>query len=209
MILQQNDHVLFYGDSITDAGRSRDHVTNDGLGWGYAGMCAAQLLARYPELNLSFSNKGISGNRIYDLESRLEEDVLAHEPNVVSFLIGINDTWRRYDSDTVSEIPAFTESFRNILTTLKERGTKLVICEPFLLPIPEDRRNWREDLDPRITACRELAREFGALYLPLDGIFAAAACRQSLAYWLPDGVHPSQAGHALIADKWIELVTGK
>jgi lysophospholipase L1-like esterase len=82
-----------------------------------------------------------------------------------------------------------------------------VICEPFLLPIPDDRIAWREDLDPRIAACRRIAREFDALYLPLDGLFAAAACRQSLAYWLPDGVHPSLAGHAFIADAWINLVT--
>ncbi len=208
MLLQQNDHVLFYGDSITDAGRNSVTNNNGGLGIGYAALCAAQLLARFPEMNLTFTNRGISGNRVYDLEKRLEEDVLALQPTLVSILIGINDTWRRYDSDLISPVDEFGESYRRLLRAIVDHcNARLVICEPFLLPIPDDRKTWREDLDPRITACRELAREFNALYLPLDGIFAAAACRQSLAYWLPDGVHPSLAGHALIADHWVRAVT--
>jgi lysophospholipase L1-like esterase len=76
------------------------------------------------------------------------------------------------------------------------------LCEPFLRPTPDDRRAWREDLDPRIAVCRDLAREFGALLLPLDGIFAAASCRQKMEFWAGDGVHPSLAGHALIAQHW-------
>jgi lysophospholipase L1-like esterase len=208
MILQAEDHILFYGDSITDAGRNAEQNNNGGLGAGYAALIAAQLQARHPELNLRFTNRGISGNRVYDLESRLQDDVLSQQPTMVSILIGINDTWRRYDSNTHSPIEEFEASYNRIAQRLKDSSTsRLVICEPFLLPIPDDRIAWREDLDPRIAACRRIAREFGALYLPLDGLFAAAACRQSLAYWLPDGVHPSLAGHAFIADAWINLVT--
>ncbi len=206
MLLQPHDHVLFYGDSITDAGRNSG--ANGGLGTGYAALCAAQLLARLPEGRLKFTNKGTGGNRVYDLEERLQNDVLDLKPNLVSILIGINDTWRRYDRDVASPIDEFQHSYRRILTLLKnDLSARLVICEPFLLPIPEDRKNWREDLDPRITACRELAREFDALYIPLDGLFAAASTRASLDYWLPDGVHPSLAGHAFIADQWIRAVT--
>jgi len=208
MLLQPNDHVLFYGDSITDAGRRAETNNNGGMGVGYAALCAARLLARFPEYNLTFTNRGISGNRVYDLERRLEDDVLNLKPTVVSILIGINDTWRHYDSNIKSPIEDFRESYRRLLGAIVDRcGARLVLCEPFLLPIPDDRQVWREDLDPRITACRDLAREFKAHYLPLDGIFAAAACRQSLAYWLPDGVHPSLAGHALIAEHWITAVT--
>jgi lysophospholipase L1-like esterase len=83
-----------------------------------------------------------------------------------------------------------------------------VLLEPFLLPVPEDRRAWREDLDPKINAIRDLAREFEATYVPLDGIFAAASTRREASFWLPDGVHPSPSGHALIAESWIEAVIG-
>jgi lysophospholipase L1-like esterase len=208
MLLQPNDHILFYGDSITDAGRNQQVNNNGGLGVGYPALCAAQLLALYPEFNLTVTNRGISGNRIYDLEERLEKDVVALQPTVVSILIGINDTWRRYDSGRPSPIPEFQASYRRILLSLRDRlGARFVLLEPFLLPIPADRKAWREDLDPRITAVRELAREFDTLLLPLDGIFAAASCRASMEYWAGDGVHPSLAGHGLIAEHWVDLVT--
>jgi lysophospholipase L1-like esterase len=208
MILQADDHVLFYGDSITDAGRNAQEKQQRRPGHRLRlddrGPAAGALSRIEPALH----QQGISGNRIYNLEERLEKDVLQQKPTVVSVLIGINDTWRRYDSNTISQIDEFEASYRRILQRVGEScGARLVVCEPFLLPIPDDRIAWREDLDPRIAACRRIAREFKSVYLPLDGVFAAAACRQSLAYWLPDGVHPSLAGHALIADAWIEAVT--
>jgi len=205
MLLQPNDHVLFYGDSITDCGQ-REKI-NDGLGYGYAAMAGGILMARCPQLNLRCSNKGVSGYRVYDIEKKLPEFVLALKPTVVSILIGINDTWRRYDSGVVSEVPAFEESYRRICSTIRqELGARLVICEPFLLPIPQDRVAWREDLDPRIAAVRRVATDYGATYVPLDGIFAAAACQREPAYWAPDGVHPTAAGHGLIAEAWLKAV---
>jgi lysophospholipase L1-like esterase len=78
--------------------------------------------------------------------------------------------------------------------------------EPFVLPVPEDRIEWREDLDPKIDVVRHLAREFKALYVPLDGIFASASMHQPPAFWAADGVHPSPAGHGLIAKSWLHTV---
>jgi lysophospholipase L1-like esterase len=205
MLLKTNDHVLFYGDSITDCGQGEG--INQGLGWGYAAMAAGTLMARHPELNIRCSNKGLSGYRVFDLERRLEELVLTIKPTVVSILIGINDTWRRYDQNIISEVPAFEDCYRRILSTIRrELSARLVICEPFLLPIPADRAAWREDLDPRIAAVRRVAMDYGATYVPLDGIFAAAACRREMEYWAPDGVHPTAAGHGLIAQAWLAAV---
>ena len=170
-------------------------------------MAAGAVMARHPELNIRCSNKGLSGYRVFDLERRLEELVLAIKPTVVSILIGINDTWRRYDQNVISEVPAFEDCYRRILSTIrKELAARLVICEPFLLPIPADRVAWREDLDPRIAAVRRVAMDYGATYVPLDGIFAAAACQREMEYWAPDGVHPTAAGHGLIAQAWLAAV---
>ena len=207
MLLEKDDHVLFFGDSITDAGR-REAGDEAALGRGYAAIAASLMSARYPKLNLRFTNTGISGNRVYDLERRLGPDLLELRPTVVSILIGINDTWRRYDSDIPSPTADFEVCYRRILTRITdELSARLVICEPFLLPTPPDREAWREDLDPKIAIARALARQFGAVFVPLDGLFAAAACEQSMDYWLPDGVHPTPAGHALIAEAWIRAVT--
>ncbi|HEX9996887.1 MAG TPA: SGNH/GDSL hydrolase family protein [Abditibacterium sp.] len=209
-MLSPNDHILFFGDSITDAGRNYAALPGDPNGWGngYAYQLSARLGADLADYGLTFSNKGISGNRVYDLESRLESDVLALQPNLVSILIGINDTWRRYDSGVISHTEEFAASYRRILERLRAAETEVVILEPFLLPIPADRRGWREDLNPKIDAIRDLAREFEATYVPLDGIFAAAAARREMGFWLPDGVHPSPSGHALIAEAWLNAVIG-
>ena len=207
MLLKDRDHVLFYGDSITDAARRAKQHNNNGLGVGYAAIVAGLLSARCAGMGLTFTNRGIDGNRVYDLEDRIEPDLLALKPTVVSILIGINDTWRRYDREMVSEIGEFSACYRRILERVRsELGARLVILEPFLLPTPEDRRQWREDLDPKIAAVRDLARQFGACFVPLDGVFAAASCVREMPYWLDDGVHPTPAGHTLIAEKWLDAV---
>ncbi|MCR8634054.1 SGNH/GDSL hydrolase family protein [Paenibacillus radicis (ex Xue et al. 2023)] len=202
--IKEGDVVLFQGDSITDAGRNRDK--GDDLGKGYALMAAAQFSALYPEKQVQFVNRGISGNRVKDLQKRWQEDCLDLKPNVVSIYIGINDTWRRYDRNDPTSTEQFEEVYRDILKQSAKLEAKLVIIEPFVLPVPEDRKQWREDLDPKITVVRELAREFGARLVCLDGLFAQASARAAASFWAPDGVHPSPAGHALIAKAWLQAV---
>lgn len=204
MFLQPNDHILFFGDSITDCGQQSG--ANEGLGNGYPMLLAAHLSARFPAHDFRFTNAGISGNRVSDLEARLQNDVLNAAPKVISILIGINDTWRRYDSGIVSKIDEFEASYNRIISQIQSSDARVLICEPFLLPVPDDRIAWREDLDPRIAACRRVAAKHSALYLPLDGIFAAAASTRKAAFWAPDGVHPSVAGHGLIAKEWLRQV---
>ena len=195
--------LLFFGDSITDCGR--DRAKPESLGGGYVSQLNARLGAALASPALRVLNQGISGNRIYDLEARLETDLLAHKPSVVTFLIGINDVWRRYDRNLVSPAAEFAAAYRRVLARIRDDlRPRLVLMEPFLLPVPADRRAWREDLDPKITVVRDLAVEFGADLIPLDGLFAAAATRAPAAYWLPDGVHPSAAGHALVTDAWLK-----
>jgi acyl-CoA thioesterase I len=205
MRIKESDTVLFTGDSITDSGRNRPDANP--LGTGYPFIVGSRLQAKVKSPSLRIFNRGISGNRIYDLEARLEQDLLALQPTVVSILIGINDTWRRYDRKMDSPIPEFKASYARILQRIHDvLEARVILLEPFLLHVPEDRAAWREDLNPRIDAVRELAVEFKTELLPLDGIFAAAACQAPAAFWLPDGVHPSAAGHALIADAWMRTV---
>lgn len=205
MLIEDNAVVLFQGDSITDAGRSRQDDSD--LGRGYAYLAASWFSARYPEKRVRFLNRGISGNRAVDLQARWQADCLALKPAWVSIMIGINDTWRRYDSNNPTSLETYENAYRDILERTRTRlSARLILCEPFVLPVPQDRVHWREDLDPRIDAVRRLAREFEAVLVPLDGIFAAAACRREPAYWAADGVHPSPAGHALIAQNWLKAL---
>jgi len=204
-LIGPNATVLFQGDSITDTGRSRD--TDADLGRGYAAMTAAWFSARYPAHKVRFINRGISGNRVKDLRARWQADCLDLAPTWVSILIGINDTWRRYDSGDPTSAEAYETDYRAILEQTRDvLAAKLIILESFVLPTPPDRAAWRVDLDPKISAARRLAREFDALYVPLDGIFAAAATQREMRTWAGDGVHPTPAGHALIAQTWLRAV---
>lgn len=202
----ENDAVvLFQGDSITDSGRK--YTESSSLGTGYPNLIASEFGRKYPEKQVKFLNRGISGNRVVDLEERWQTDCLDLQPTWVSIYIGINDTWRRYDRNDPTSTEQYYEGYRRLLLRTKENlDASIVLVEPFVLPVPEDRKTWREDLDPKIQAVRELACEFKTLYVPLDGLFAAQSMKTGPAYWAGDGVHPSPAGHSLIAKAWLDAV---
>ena len=197
--------ILFQGDSITDCGR--DYNDPASLGTGYPMLIAAWYQALHPGAPVTFINRGVGGNRVKDLQARWDADCLELEPALVSILIGINDTWRRYDSNDPTPVEAFEDAYHDILNrTLESTDAQIVLIEPFVLPVPDDRKAWREDLDPKIQSVRHLAREFGALLIPMDGLFAQASSKRDPDFWAPDGVHPSLAGHALIAQTWLDTV---
>ena len=190
----EEDHgsqiVLFQGDSITDC--FRDHDDPGSLGTGYVMLISAWYQALHPGAPVAFVNRGISGNRVKDLAARWDADCLEIGPALVTILIGINDTWRRYDSNDPTPVEAFEDAYYDVLNrTIESTDAQIVLMEPFSLPVPDDRKAWREDLDPKIQSVRHLAREFGAMLIPLDGIFAQASSKREPAFWTPDGVHPS------------------
>nr|WP_237690676.1 SGNH/GDSL hydrolase family protein [Paenibacillus caui] len=200
--------VLFQGDSVTDCGRNYEDPRS--LGTGYAFAAAAEFGRKYPDKNVTFINKGISGNRVAELEQRWQRDCLDIAPDYVSILIGINNTWRRYDSNDPTSTEQYYECYRRlILNTLKLDIKGLILLEPFVVPVNEEQKGWYEDLNPKILAVRELAREFKTLYVPLDGLFSSASTQTGSAYWAQDGVHPTPAGHGLIADAWLKAVGAK
>ena len=172
MLLQKNQTILFQGDSITDAGRDREDPR--GLGEGYAKNIASALNSLYPEQGFTFVNRGISGNRCADLLERYDEDFKAVQPNVLSIMIGINDVWRRYDSNDPTSCETFAAQYRQLLAQVKRDlpGTAIVMIEPFQLAVLPGQAAWREDLDPKIQAVRDLAAEFADCFIPLDGLLA-------------------------------------
>ena len=203
-MIQPGDLVLFQGDSITDCGR--DRFTGDELGNGYALMAAAFYSLQYAEAQVRFLNRGISGDTTDDLCGRWQRDSLALRPNVLSLLIGINDVWRSYDSLRLLTAGRIADNLRYLLGSAKDQcQSKLIVMEPFYLHLPGT-VDMRPGLEPVLRVVGEVAAEFDALLIPLDNLFAEAATRQEPAYWLFDGVHPTPAGHALIAAAWLAAV---
>lgn len=197
--------VLFQGDSITDAGRDRSNIHN--LGGGYPFIAAGTLKEKYPEIDWEFINLGIGGNRAIDLLNRCQTDFIEIDPDILSILIGINDAWRAFDSNDPTSAEQYEKNYRSLLEKVKIRtNAKIIMMEPFLLHNSPDKDTWRGDLNKKIDAVRRLAREFADVYVPLDGLFAAASVQKEPSYWAADGVHPTAEGAKLIAAAYVEAV---
>jgi lysophospholipase L1-like esterase len=209
-MIPSNSTILFQGDSITDCGRNREAgaAPNDlcGLGQGYAMMAAAELLSTRPADGLRVFNRGISGNRIVDLDARIKNDIIHLKPDVLSILIGVNDTWHGKSSDNGVALPKYERVYRALLAKVREAlpSVKFVLCEPFVLRCGVVRDDWVGEIDERRAVVVKLAREFGAVLVPFQSMFDEAVKQAPPEYWAPDGVHPSAAGHHLMAKCWLE-----
>ena len=200
--------ILFLGDSITDVGRDRDNPSS--LGEGYPLLIGSRLGADFPGQH-TCRNTGISGNRIVDLYARIKVDCWNWQPDVLSILVGINDTWHnlRENPNGVG-----TGRFHRLLQMLVEDtlarmpDCTLLLMEPFVLLGTATAENWQtfaEEVPQRAQAVREVAEQFHAHFLPLQSLLDDACKRCPPEHWLADGVHPTSAGHQLIADAWLDL----
>lgn len=202
--VQPGDLVLFQGDSITDCGRDRSNGAD--MGSGYALMASAQFSYRHAADNVRFLNRGIGGDTTDDLRARWQRDALDLQPDVLSLMIGINDVWRSYDSLRLTSAARIVDNLRYLLGSAAGAGiSRLVMLEPFFLQVP-GMVDMRSGLLPVLEVVRMVAAEFAARLVPLDRLFTEALRRQEAAYWLHDGVHPTPAGHALIANAWLAAV---
>ena len=201
--------LLFIGDSITDMNRDRRANTSDQnhlLGHSYVFLLAARLGVDTP--GLEFINRGISGNTVKDLSARWQNDAIAENPDVLTVLIGVNDSRK----DVALE--DYEAGYRNLLTASRKANPqlKIVLLDPFILKV--DGKSAARDLEERRArvdayrgAVARLAEEFGAIHLRTQGLFdRASAPPSSPAYWLWDGIHPLPQGHELIAREWLTLV---
>ena len=201
--------VLFQGDSITDCGRNNcggAGYTNNGLGPGYPSLIASRLQCDYPAKDIAFINKGISGNRIVDLYARWRIDGLNLNPDIISILIGVNDTWHEFGNHNGVDVPRYARFYRELLEWSKSTlpNVKFVLLEPFVAPGLVGKPEFVAEVAERAKVVKGLADEFGAIFLPLQGIFNDAFKRAPENHWTPDGVHPTPAGHQLITDAWLK-----
>ncbi|MCA8999621.1 MAG: SGNH/GDSL hydrolase family protein, partial [Planctomycetaceae bacterium] len=207
-LIGKGDTILFQGDSITDAGRSRDHAGEvnhqQALGNGYAWMAAADLLVTQPDANLKCWNRGISGNKVFQLADRWQADCLDLKPNVLSILIGVNDIWHALNGRYDGTVETYETDYRKLLTRTKDAlpDVKLVICEPFVLRCGAVTDEWFPQFDAFRASAKKLADEFHAVFVPFQSMFDRAVEYAPPEHWAKDGVHPSPYGAALMAHQW-------
>ncbi|WP_337101813.1 SGNH/GDSL hydrolase family protein [Paenibacillus sp. YIM B09110] len=202
--------ILFQGDSITDAGRPRE-AGQTTLGQGYVNLIAGKLGYEFAESRHRFLNRGVGGNRVSDLYARWNEDAIYLQPDIISILIGVNDVWRIMHKLPEGAVDRFERAYRHLLDETKEvmPNTELILCEPFILQAgvaAEEWRQWRSHLDGYRGIVASLAKQYDALFVALQEPFDQAALRTEPSYWIRDGVHPTAAGHELMAREWIHAV---
>jgi lysophospholipase L1-like esterase len=210
--LLRDQVILFQGDSITDSGRNKEDTgfnTARNLGSGYPLLAGAALLNKYEALNLKVYNKGISGNKVYQLAERWDKDCLELKPDVLSILIGVNDIWHKLNGTYNGTI----EIYRNDYIALLERtmkalpNVKLIICEPFAVNgVKAVDDKWYPEFYDYQKSAREIAKQFRATFIPFQSVYDEAQKRAPGSYWTGDGVHPTLAGAQLMAKAWMKAL---
>ncbi len=199
--------VLFQGDSITDAGRNRasaDANSAGALGSGYPLLVASAVLAARPGGALRFYNRGISGNKVPDLQQRWTTDTIDLKPDVLSILIGVNDFWHKLDHGYNGTVQDYEQQYNALLDATREAlpHVHVIVLEPFVLRTGAVDARWFPEFDQRRAAAARVAARARATFVPLQTVFNQQTCATPPEYWAADGVHPTPAGHAVIAEQW-------
>lgn len=209
--------ILFTGDSITDGNRYKNPDQawdlNHQMGHSFAYIVNGILGSMYPEKDYHFINRGISGNRVIDLYARLDRDLLSLKPDIVSFLVGVNDG--PGDPQCLKATPAekYDAIYRMMLEEIKASlpETAFVFCGPFVCNagrLKPDYPKWRKCMEEYAAAVKQIALDYEGIYIPLQEKFDEACRIREAEYWCWDGVHPTENGHGIIAREWMEKTAG-
>ena len=210
--LKTGEVILFQGDSITDAGRDKtnEQANNPGsFGSGYAYLAAANMLNTFAAVKPVIYNRGISGNKVFQLADRWQKDCLDLKPKVLSILVGVNDFWHTLDFGYNGTVHKYEQDYRQLLTDTKKAfpEIQLVICEPFaVLGCKAVTEKWYPTFNEYRVSAKKLAIEFDAIFIPYQSIFDEAQKHAPGIYWTGDGVHPSMAGCSLMAEAWLKAL---
>lgn len=197
--------ILFQGDSITDADRNRANFHE--LGNGYPKYAKEEIIKMYPDTDFEFINLGISGNQTKDLLERVQSDFIDIQPDIVSILVGINDTWHHADNRDWIDNTVFEYRYETILSSVKKQtNAKIMMIEPFLIPV-NDKLFLREDLDPKIDIIRKLALKYADVYMPTDGLLFSEFIKNTPTDYASDGVHPTEKGARYIGKLYAQYIS--
>lgn len=203
--------VVFQGDSITDGGRDRRILepNNDAaFGASYAALLMRDIRGAHPDVPWRFYNRGISGNKLPDLQARWATDTLSLRPDILSILAGVNDYWHTRSFGYAGTAADYERQYTALLTGTRAAlpNVTIVVLEPFVLRAGVVDASWFPAFDERRAIAARVATVVNARFVPLQAVFDARADETGAEAWAKDGVHPTPAGHALIAQQWRAVV---
>ncbi|MGM9596492.1 MAG: SGNH/GDSL hydrolase family protein [Eubacteriales bacterium] len=208
MIFQNNDRIIFAGDSVTDMGSNQPlgEGLSDKVGRGYVRVVENMLAVWYPELNFRITNAGTSGNTSRDLLARFERDVTSQNPDWVSICIGINDVWRQFDVPAILDAAVLPDEYeRNVesmILAVKGKVKGIFILSPYYIePLRED--PMRRRMDEYGEICCRLAEKHGCEFVDFQRMFSDYCKYQHSSRLAWDRVHPNQMGATLMAREFL------
>ena len=212
LVLRSNSVIVFQGDSITDSSRDRKITRPNelpGMGLGYSLFAAGHILEKFADKKILIYNRGISGNKVYQLRERWDQDCIDLKPDVLSILIGVNDFCHTLTGDYNGTLEKYLNDYRDLLNYTKQKlpNVQLIIGEPYSLKGGTyiEPAKWYPMFDAYRQAARQLANEFNALFVPYQAVFDKAIIRAPDQYWSSDGVHPGLPGVKLMAKAWLKV----
>jgi len=203
-VLKSGDRVVFLGDSITQGGAGPK---------GYISVFKEMLAERKPDLKVEVIGAGISGNKVPDLERRLEKDVLSKNPSVVVIYIGINDVWHSERGQGTSK-EDFEAGLRRIIEQINKQDGRVVLCTASVIGEKTDGSNKLDKmLDEYCEVSRKVAAETKSQLLDLRKEFLAQikannADNKEAGILTTDRVHLNDAGNLFVAEQMYTALLG-
>ena len=196
--LKKGERIVFLGDSITEEGDQ----------WGgYIRRIAEEIGRRLPDQEIAVIGAGISGNKVPDLEARLDRDVLSANPTLVMVYIGINDVWH-WTSTQGTPKDRFESGLKSLIGRIREVGARVMLCTPSVIGERTDNTNPLDSmLDEYAAISRAVAKETKASLIDLRRLFLEHLSRvnpdnKDSGILTRDGVHLNENGNRMVA-RWI------
>lgn len=202
-VSQKKTRVIFFGDSITQAG-----VNPGGYLKRIDSMCNVEGLADKYE----FIGAGIGGNKVYDLYLRLENDVLAKEPDLVIIYIGVNDVWHKSSSGTGTDADKFEKFYQAIIDKLKAKNIRIILCTPASIGEKTDFSNRQDgDMNEYSNIIRRIAKKNELALVDLRKAFLDHNLKNNpdnkeKGILTTDGVHLNAKGNQLVAEEMSKMI---
>jgi len=202
-VIMQKKKVIFFGDSITQAG------VNPG---GYIVKVSELAAADNVASQYDFVGAGIGGNKVYDLYLRMEDDVLSKNPQIVVIFVGVNDVWHKRTSGTGTDLDKFEKFYTALIKKLKEKNCKIALCTPAAIGERTDFSNELDgDLNTYAKVIRNLAKNNNLPLIDLRKAFLDYNLKENKenkesGILTTDRVHLNEKGNQLVADEMWKVI---
>ena len=201
--IQKKKKIVFFGDSITEL------AVKPG---GFI-VKMDSMLQKNNINNFDLVGAGVSGNKIYDLYLRMEDDVLNKDPDVVVIFIGVNDVWHKRLIGTGTDADKFEKFYSAIIKKLTEKNIKVIICTPAAIGEKTDFTNEQDgDLNKYCSIIRSIAAKNNLQLIDLRKIFLEYNLKNNpenkdRGILTRDGVHFNEKGNQLAADEMLKVIS--